>query len=124
MVQNPWFYMIIAIGFELLGTNCAKLSSGLTEVAPTILMYVTYGCCVSALAIALDTAGVTTATEERTSKIIGTGEQHSSSIIYTSVVSSSTTVGNGLDLGGAYAAWSGIGTVVATLLGVFAYGEK
>ena len=118
--------MIVAIGFELLGTNCAKLSLGLTQLTPSILMYITYGCCVSALAIALDTAGVTTEkeTETTTATIIETGTQQSSPLIYTSIVSSSTTGGNGLDLGGAYAAWSGIGTVVAALLGAFVYGEK
>lgn len=71
---------------------------------PTILMYVTYGISVSCLSAALNNGNNT--------PVEGGGAKDDSGPSQ-----------GGLDLGAAYAAWSGIGTIVAALLGVFLYGE-
>jgi multidrug transporter EmrE-like cation transporter len=102
---------MLAIAFELLGTNCAKLSAGLRVLRPTLLMYVTYGISVSCLAAALNNGGATSSAEG------GDGSDGRGG------KAGPTPRSYGLDLGAAYAAWSGIGTIVAALLGVFLYGE-
>lgn len=48
-----WFYLVVAIGFEILGTTCMKLSDGFTKPAPTVLMFLLYIACFSALTLAL-----------------------------------------------------------------------
>jgi multidrug transporter EmrE-like cation transporter len=94
---SPWVSMSLAICFELFGTIHAKLSNGLTLQIPSSIMYISYMTSVTFLALALDTS-------------------NSSS-------SNSLLRGGGLDLGVAYATWSGLGTIVAALYGVLQAGE-
>lgn len=84
--------MILAIGFELVGTICAKASGGLTVGRPTWTMLVSYMLSVIFVAFALDDS-------------MENGEHR------------------GIDLGIAYATWSGLGTIVAAVAGVYLYGE-
>jgi small multidrug resistance pump len=37
-----WYYLIVAIVFEVCGTTCMKLSDGFTKSAPSVLMWVFY----------------------------------------------------------------------------------
>ena len=93
---SPWVSMSLAICFELFGTIHAKLSKGLTLPMPTSIMYISYMTSVTLLALALDTSG--------SNKFLRGG-------------------GAGLNLGVAYATWSGLGTIVAALYGVMQAGE-
>lgn len=111
--------MGLAIAFELLGTNCAKLSAGLRLVRPTVFMYITYGISVSFLAAALNNGGINNNSLSAAAAVEG-GNGGDGATKFDPAPIAST---NGLDLGAAYAAWSGIGTIVAALLGVFLYGE-
>ena len=81
--------MSLAILFELVGTINTKASCGVTQLGPSIAMFVSYLLCALFLALALD-----------------------------------ITVVASLDLGVAYATWSGIGTVAAALAGICLYGER
>jgi small multidrug resistance pump len=92
---SPWVSMSLAICFELFGTIHAKLSKGLTLPMPTSIMYISYMTSVTFLALALDTSG--------SNKFLRGG--------------------GGLNLGVAYATWSGLGTIVAALYGVMQAGE-
>jgi len=38
-----WFYLIIGIIFEVLGTICMKLADGFSKLWPSILVFVFYG---------------------------------------------------------------------------------
>jgi multidrug transporter EmrE-like cation transporter len=131
--------MVLAIVFELLGTNCAKLSAGLKMVRPTLLMYITYGISVSFLAAALNNGGgggnTTLSSSSSSSSAMDavaaawtdSGNDGMDAIKIDPTTTTTTSIvpniNHGLDLGVAYAAWSGIGTIVAALLGVFLYGE-
>ncbi|MEZ5661802.1 MAG: multidrug efflux SMR transporter [Burkholderiaceae bacterium] len=34
-----WFYLAAAIGFEVVGTTCMKLSAGFTKIVPVVVMF-------------------------------------------------------------------------------------
>ncbi len=40
-----WIYLILAIAFEVAGTTCMKLSEGLTNLWPSIFIFIFYGLC-------------------------------------------------------------------------------
>ena len=48
-----WFYLIVAIVLEVLGTTCMKLSQGFTHIVPSVLIFVFYAMCFSFLTLAL-----------------------------------------------------------------------
>ncbi|MDZ8188177.1 MAG: multidrug efflux SMR transporter [Nostoc sp. ChiSLP02] len=48
-----WIYLIAAIIFEVSGTTCMKLSQGFTKIAPSVLIFVCYGLCLTFLTLAL-----------------------------------------------------------------------
>ena len=56
-----WFYLILAIAFEVAGTTCMKLSAGFTKLAPSVLMWVFYGICFGCLTLALKKVDVSLA---------------------------------------------------------------
>lgn len=72
-----------AIGFEVCGTVCMKLSDGLNRLTPSLLIFVFYGC-----AFALNTFVVRT-----------------------------------LHLSVTYAVWSGVGTALTAVIGVYYFKE-
>ena len=53
-----WLFLLVAILSEVAGTICMKLSTGLTKVIPTIVMFVLYGISFTALAFSLKTIDV------------------------------------------------------------------
>lgn len=52
-VWTPWFYLTIAILFEVAGTASMKLSKGFAELAPSVAVFVFYFAAVAALVLAL-----------------------------------------------------------------------
>lgn len=48
-----WLFLILAIGFEVAGTTCMKLSEGFTKLAPSIGLAVFYACSLALLTLAL-----------------------------------------------------------------------
>lgn len=48
-----WFYLMMAILLEVLGTTSMKLSEGFTKVVPSVAMFFFYGLSFSALTLAL-----------------------------------------------------------------------
>jgi small multidrug resistance pump len=48
-----WLYLMLAIGFEVAGTTCMKMSDGLTKLVPAVLVFVFYGISLTALTLAL-----------------------------------------------------------------------
>lgn len=48
-----WFYLILAIIFEVSGTTCMKLSQGFTKLVPSILMVILYAFSLAFLTFAL-----------------------------------------------------------------------
>lgn len=54
-MSNAWYFLGGAILFEVAGTTCMKLSKGFTELTPSVLIFVFYGC-----AFALNTVAVKT----------------------------------------------------------------
>ena len=54
-MHSAWYFLSGAILFEVAGTTCMKLSRGFTEITPSIMMFVFYGC-----AFALNTVAVKT----------------------------------------------------------------
>ena len=40
-----WIYLILAIALEVAGTTCMKLSEGLTNLWPSVFIFVFYGVC-------------------------------------------------------------------------------
>jgi small multidrug resistance pump len=43
-MSNAWYFLSGAILFEVAGTTCMKLSKGFTELTPSVLIFVFYGC--------------------------------------------------------------------------------
>jgi small multidrug resistance pump len=41
---SPWWFLALAIGFEVCGTTLMKLSDGLRNLTPTLFMFAFYGC--------------------------------------------------------------------------------
>ena len=56
-----WFYLTLAIVFEVAGTTCMKLSAGFTKLAPSVLMWAFYGICFGCLTLALKKVDVSMA---------------------------------------------------------------
>lgn len=56
-----WFYLFLAIVFEVAGTTSMKLSEGFTKMTPSILMGVFYIFCFSFLTLSLKAIEVSTA---------------------------------------------------------------
>ena len=56
-----WAYLVLAIIFEVFGTTMMKLSNGLSQITPTVLMFVSYVASFSMLALALKTIEVSVA---------------------------------------------------------------
>ena len=54
-MHPAWYFLGGAILFEVAGTTCMKLSRGFTELTPSILIFVFYGC-----AFALNTVAIKT----------------------------------------------------------------
>ncbi|MBC6478729.1 MAG: multidrug efflux SMR transporter [Hormoscilla sp. GUM202] len=48
-----WIYMCLAIILGLAGATCIKLSHGLTELVPSIMVFVFYAGCIILFAVAL-----------------------------------------------------------------------
>jgi small multidrug resistance pump len=42
-MSQAWLLLSVAIGFEVLGTTCMKLSHGFTHWLPSVAMFVCYG---------------------------------------------------------------------------------
>lgn len=100
----PWFSLLLAIVFGLVGAVSTKSARGMTAFWPSNVMFVSYMLCAAFLSFALDDpAASSTATEP--SVVYDVGYQ------------------KGLDLGVAYATWSGTGCIVTALAGVYLYGE-
>ena len=56
-----WFYLILAIAFEVIGTTFMKLSDGFSKLGPSIAMFIFYILSLSALSFALKKFEVGTA---------------------------------------------------------------
>ncbi len=78
-----WIYLVLAIGFEVIGTTAMKFSHGFTKLFPSILMGVFYVLSLGALNFALKK----------------------------------------IDIGVAYAVWSGVGTSLIVIIGIFFFKE-
>lgn len=52
-MSSSWIYLIAAIIFEVSGTTCMKLSEGFTRIIPSILIFVSYGLCLTFLTLCL-----------------------------------------------------------------------
>jgi small multidrug resistance pump len=48
-----WFFLLLAIVSEVLGTTCMKLSAGFSRTLPSILMFLCYGISLVALTVAV-----------------------------------------------------------------------
>jgi small multidrug resistance pump len=48
-----WIYLLLAIGFEVVGTTCMKLSAGFSRTVPAIGMVVSYLACFGFLTLAI-----------------------------------------------------------------------
>ncbi len=80
---SSWLFLVLAIGSEVAGTTCMKLSEGFSKPLSSIFMFVCYGLSLGAL----------TMTIKR------------------------------IEIGTAYAVWSGIGTVLITVIGIICFRE-
>ena len=56
-----WIFLMLAIGLEVAGTTCMKLSDGFSKLVPSILVFVFYGSCLGMLTLALDKLPVSVA---------------------------------------------------------------
>ncbi len=48
-----WFFLILAIILEVAGTTSMKLSEGFSKLIPSLLIFIFYGLCFTALTFAL-----------------------------------------------------------------------
>jgi small multidrug resistance pump len=48
-----WLILFVAIGFEVAGTTCMKLSDGFSKIIPSVLIFVFYGISFVLFALAL-----------------------------------------------------------------------
>jgi small multidrug resistance pump len=78
-----WLFLVLAIVAEVVGTTCMKLSSGFTQLLPSVAMVIFYGISLSALTMALKKIEVSVA----------------------------------------YAIWSGLGTALIAIIGIFGFKE-
>jgi len=56
-----WFYLILAILFEVAGTTSMKVSEGFTKVVPSVMMFIFYILSLTALTFALKKIEMSTA---------------------------------------------------------------
>ncbi len=56
-----WFYLILAITFEVIGTTSMKLSDGFTKTIPSVLIFIFYILSLIALTFALKKFDVSSA---------------------------------------------------------------
>lgn len=78
-----WFYLTLAISFEVAGTTCIKLSDGFKNTLPAVLIFLFYGIAFYFLSLAVKK----------------------------------------IDISVSYAIWSGAGTALITLIGIFLFKE-
>jgi small multidrug resistance pump len=79
-----WFYLVLAILAETVGTTFMKLSQGLTKLVPSLLLFLFY-----ALSFALVTLAI-----------------------------------KRIEVSVAYAIWSGAGTALIAMIGIFGFQES
>jgi small multidrug resistance pump len=48
-----WVFLVLAIGCEVAGTTCMKLSQSFSKLLPSVLMFALYGLSVALLTLAL-----------------------------------------------------------------------
>jgi len=60
-MTNSWLLLLAAIALEVSGTTCMKVSSGMTRLMPTVLLFIFYGASLSCLTLALKTLEVSVA---------------------------------------------------------------
>lgn len=48
-----WVYLLLAIGLEVSGTTCMKLSQGFEKLMPSVLVFVFYGMSILSLTLAV-----------------------------------------------------------------------
>ena len=82
--MSSWFYLILAIVFEVAGTTAMKLSEGFTKTLPSVAMVLFYILSLTALTFALKK----------------------------------------IEVGTAYAIWSGLGTALVTIIGIYIFSES
>ena len=56
-----WVFLMAAIGLEVAGTTCMKLSEGFSKVVPSVLAFVLYGACLGMLTLAFEKLPVSVA---------------------------------------------------------------
>lgn len=56
-----WFYLALAIAFEVAGTTCMKLSEGFTRLWPSVMIFVFYGLCAGFITLSLRTLEIAVA---------------------------------------------------------------
>lgn len=56
-----WVYLMLAIGLEVAGTTCMKLSDGFSRPLPSVLVFVFYGSCLGMLTFAFEKLPVSVA---------------------------------------------------------------
>lgn len=78
-----WFYLALAISFEVAGTTCIKLSEGFKNTLPSVLIFVFYGVAFYFLSLAV----------------------------------------RKIDISVSYAIWSGVGTALIALIGIYLFKE-
>ena len=49
-LHNPWILLVLAIGAEVLGTACLRLSQGMSRPLPTLVVLAAYGTAMALLA--------------------------------------------------------------------------
>lgn len=54
-MHSAWYFLGGAILFEVAGTTCMKLSKGFTELTPSIMIFVFYGCAFGLNTVAIKT---------------------------------------------------------------------
>lgn len=79
-----WILLALTIILEVAGTISMKLSNGLTNPIPSVLLFVFYGGCFALFAVAVKT----------------------------------------IDLSVAYGIWSGLGTLLVFIIGIFIFQEQ
>ena len=78
-----WLFLAAAILCEVMGTTCMKLSDGLTQILPSIAIFLFYGCSFILMPLSLKR----------------------------------------IELSTAYAIWSGVGTTLTSLIGIWYFGD-
>ncbi len=56
-----WIYLLLAIGFEIAGTTCMKLSDGFRHPLPSVAIFACYGSAIGFLTFAVRTIDISVA---------------------------------------------------------------